>query len=194
MTQAVILAGGKSSRFGRDKAFEKFGDSTLVESVFFSLKEIFSDIIIVTNCPENFSIFEAKTVKDIVPGRGPIGGIYTGLLSSSSQRIFAIACDMPFLDKDFIKYMISIKEGDVIVPRKEKDLYEPLHAVYSKNCLPYILDQLNKGDNKIQNFFSFVKTVYVEKDVILRFDTEMKMFFNINEKNDLKRFKTCIEK
>ncbi|MBN1150988.1 molybdenum cofactor guanylyltransferase [candidate division WOR-3 bacterium] len=183
---AVILAGGKSTRFGSDKAFAKFGDSTLVESVFYCLKKIFENIIIVTNNPGHFPRFDALIVKDRVAGKGPLGGIYTGLKMSISPRIFVFACDMPFLNEGFINYMISIDKGDVIVP-KIGCFTEPLHAIYSLSCLEHIEKQLLVNDNKIQNFFGKVDTVYIAEKTSRKFDPELKMFFNINEKKDITR-------
>ncbi len=184
MTQAVILAGGKSSRFGSDKAFAKYGDSTFVESVFVCMKKIFDRIIIVTNNKGLYSGFDAQVVEDIIPGRGPLGGIYTGLKTAISRRIFAVACDMPLLREDFISYMVSMEEGDVIVP-KIGPFTEPLHALYSKSCLTHIEKQLKEDDNRIQSFFSKVQTVYIKEDVLRKFDPELKMFFNVNEKKDI---------
>ncbi|MBN1619580.1 molybdenum cofactor guanylyltransferase [candidate division WOR-3 bacterium] len=184
MTEAVILAGGKSSRFGSDKAFAKYGDSTFVESVFLCMKNIFNRVIIVTNNKKLYSGFDAKIVEDIVPGRGPLGGIYTGLKTAMSRRIFVVACDMPLLREDFISYMTSIEKGDVIVP-KIGLFTEPLHALYSKSCLTHIERQLKENDNRIKSFFGKVQTVYIKEDVLRKFDPEVKMFFNVNEKKDL---------
>lgn len=184
MMNAIVLAGGKSSRFGFDKAFAKLGDSTIVESLFFPLSIIFKKIIVVTNFPEKYKVFPVQIVTDYIRARGPLGGIYSGLLASDSERNFMVACDMPLLNPRLVRYLASIQEGQVVVPRSKEKL-EPLHAVYSRSCLPAIAKQLAGGDNKIQNFFNKVNVRYVEEAEIKKFDPGLTSFLNINLQKDL---------
>jgi len=185
---AIVLAGGKSSRFGQDKAFAKLGDSTIVESLFFPLFLIFDQVIVVTNYPEKYQRFPVKVVVDKVKERGPLGGIYTGLLASNTERNFVVACDMPLVNPRLISYLASIKEGQVVVPQI-KDKLEPLLAVYSKSCLPAIEAQLRTGNNKIQNFFDKVNTNVIKEEYIKRFDPTLTSFLNINLQKDLRKIK-----
>jgi len=190
---AIVLAGGKSSRFGSDKAFAKIGDLTIVESLFFPLSLLFKKIIVVTNFPEKYQAFPVQIVTDKIKGQGPLGGIYTGLLASDSERNFVVACDMPLINPRLIRYLVSIKEGQIVIPQAHGKL-EPLFAIYSKSCLPAIASQLKAGDNKIQNFFDKVNTNIIKEEVFKKFDPTLTSFLNINLQKDLKKISACLSK
>ncbi|MBU0502731.1 MAG: molybdenum cofactor guanylyltransferase [bacterium] len=191
MVNAIVLAGGRSSRFGSDKAFAKIGDSTIVESLFFPLFLIFKKVVVVTNFPEKYQDFPVQIVQDKIKNRGPLAGIYSGLLASDTERNFIVACDMPLLNPRLIKYLISIQEGQVVIPRIKEKL-EPLHAVYTRSCLPAIKQQLIMGDNKIQNFFDKVNTRFVEEEDVRKFDPTLTSFLNINLQKDLRKIKGLV--
>jgi molybdopterin-guanine dinucleotide biosynthesis protein A len=98
-----------------------------------------------------------------------------------------IAADMPFLNRELIGYMIGTAEGfDYVIPRMGK-FYEPLHAIYSKNCISPIEDMINRDRRVIIELFDYVKVRYVDTEEIDRFDPEHLSFFNINTKQDLER-------
>jgi len=183
---AIVLAGGQSSRFGSDKAFAKIGDLTIVESLFFPLSLLFKKIIVVTNFPEKYQAFPVQIVTDKIKGQGPLGGIYTGLLASDSERNFVVACDMPLINPRLIQYLSSIQEGAVVVP-KINDKLEPLFAIYAKSCLPAIERQLTAGKNKIQDFFAEVNVRYVAEIELKKFDPTLTSFLNINLQKDLRK-------
>ena len=189
---AIVLAGGQSSRFGSDKAFAKIGDLTIVESLFFPLSLIFKKIIVVTNFPEKYRAFPVQIVTDKIRERGPLGGIYSGLLASDSERNFVVACDMPLINPRLIRYLVSIKEGQIVIPQAH-DKLEPLFAIYSKSCLPAIASQLKAGDNKIQNFFDKVNTNIIKEEVLKKFDPALTSFLNINLQKDLKQLKSQVK-
>lgn len=132
----VILAGGKSSRMGQDKALMEYRGERLIDRLEGILREFFHEIIIVTNTPADYLEHDAIIVTDIFPNKGPIGGIYTGLFYMKNDYAFVTACDMPFLNVRFINYIINLIEGhDIVVPQTLKG-FEPLNAVYSKRCIP----------------------------------------------------------
>lgn len=193
MPNAIVLAGGRSSRFGADKAFVKMGGSTIVESLISLLRLIFPKVIVVTNYPEKYQQFPVQVVTDQIKGLGPLVGIYSGLLASDSARNFVVACDMPLLNPRLIHYLASIPEGEIVVPRI-KDKLEPLHAVYSKACLPAIEEQIATGNYKIQNFFNKVDVCYVEEEEIKKIDPTLTSFLNINLQKDLKKILSCLKK
>ena len=150
-----------------------------------------SDIIIVTakgeSLAQNIDYPKLKIVSDIYPGKGSLGGIYTGLAASDSFYNLAVACDMPFLNQGLLRYMIEVAENfDLVVPRLG-NIIEPLHAVYSKGCLAPIQCLLEQDELQIFKFFHEVKVRYIETDEIERFDPDHLSFFNINTEADLKR-------
>lgn len=185
----IILAGGKSVRLGHDKITEKVGNKTLLEKVVSRIDPLSKDIIIVTAEERSFKEFDenlkVKTVADIFPGRGSLGGIYTGLVKSDSFYNLVIAADMPFLNRDLLAYMTEVADGfDYIIPRIGS-FFEPLHAIYSKNCIPPIETMIKNNRRIIIELFDCVKVRYVEATEIDRFDPEHLSFFNINTTEDL---------
>jgi molybdopterin-guanine dinucleotide biosynthesis protein A len=187
---SIILAGGKSSRLGQSKALQVIGDKSLIQWVIDRLSILSTEIIIVTAHGEAIpcsSAVRIKTVADIYPGKGPLVGIYSGLIASSSSRAIVVGCDTPFLSVGLLEYMTQLSSTlDVVVPRIKKKV-EPLCAVYSKNCLAPIQELLERNELQISKLFSTVKVKYVEEDETNRFDPEHLSFFNINSQDDLER-------
>ena len=193
----IVLAGGKSVRLGRDKAFEPFGVGNLLEMVLSRLSLFKSDIILVTNLERTINRLagfpSVRTVTDVYPEKGPLGGIFTGLSVSMTAYNLVVACDMPFLNVELIKYMIQLEAGyNVVVPRKGKYV-EPLHAVYSRDCRIAMEKLLQQGELEVHKFLPLVKVRYVEDDEIVRFDPQHLSFFNINTENDLKKARELIK-
>jgi len=181
----VILAGGKSQRMGRHKLCLKVGGVPLFERVYWVLKRIFDDLIVVANNPEWFESYDARIVPDLISGWGALGGLYTGLKHARSDPSFCFAADMPFLNDELIQYMIDRRyEGDVIIPRTPDGL-QPLHAIYSSKCLKAIENLVSKRNLKIIDFFTEVTVVYISEREILDYDPLLLSFLNVNTKEDL---------
>ena len=176
-------------RLGYDKVLEKVGDRSLLEQVISRIDPLSREIIIVTaeerTFPKLASHPKLKIIPDIFPGKGSLGGIYTGLVTSDSFYNLVIAADMPFLNQPLLRYMIEVSDGfDFVLPRVN-NLFEPLHAVYSKNCVAPIEFILKQGRKVIIELFNFVKVRYVEAEEVDRFDPQHLSFFNINTEEDL---------
>jgi len=187
---AIILAGGKSLRLGQNKALQIIQGKSLIQRVVDRLATLSKEIIVVTAHGEAIpcsSPVRMKTVADIYPGKGSLGGIYSGLVASSNPRATVVGCDMPFLSVGLLAYMIQICSiFDVVIPRIE-DKLEPLCAVYSKICLVPIKELLEQNELKISRLLSTVNVNYVRKDEIERFDPEHLSFFNVNSQDDLEK-------
>jgi len=188
---SIVLAGGRSSRLGREKHLEKLAGKSLIERVMSRLSSLSSEILLVISRKQagipsqSYTHPEARTLVDLYPGKGSLGGIYTGLTYSNSFHNLVVACDMPFLNAALLRYMISRSNGfDVVIPRIGDNI-EPLHAIYSRNCAKLIEEQLKRDDLRIRGFFNAVKVRYIEKEEIERFDPEHLSFFNVNTEADL---------
>jgi molybdopterin-guanine dinucleotide biosynthesis protein A len=183
-------------RLGRAKALEIINKQSLIERTIDCLSTISQALLVVTS-QEQFGIIAAarpkeKLIVDIYPGKGALGGIYTGLASADSSYSLVVGCDMPFLNRDLLCYLIDIAPNfDVVVPRIG-DEFEPLHAVYSRNCLAPIKDMIDRDRLGISQLFELVKTRYVDKDEIVKFDPQCLSFFNINNLDDLRKAKDLI--
>lgn len=193
---AIVLAGGRGNRLGRDKTVEKIGENSMLQRVADSLSLICDGIVIVIapEQPEPVLTSEAKLVADLYPGKGALGGLYTGLMASDSFYNLVIACDMPFLNPSLLRYIIQVSPGfDVAIPRDKEGRLEPLHALYSRNCLSPIYQQIQRGNLKIDGFLDQVKVRYVEDSEINEFDPRRLSFFNINTSNDLVKARAILE-
>ena len=191
----IILAGGKNTRIGTEKAFiQLLPQIPLIESTFCLFKTIFSEIIIVTNNPEAYFKFEAKVVEDLIKNKGPLGGIFTGISFSTSEQNFVVACDMPFIKPELIKYIIQKpEEYDVVIPEIDGKL-ESLVARYSKRSLSVIFSHLMEGQLKIQDILSKLRVLKISSKEIEKFDPNHLSFFNINREEDIKKAKDLLFK
>lgn len=183
----VILAGGKSSRFGKNKALEQIGGITMIEKVCEILRPVFSHLLIVTNTPDEYSFLNIPMTGDIIKGLGPIGGIYSGLYYMETEAGFFVACDMPSLNRGLICHMVDIASGyDAVVPKIDW-MFEPLHALYTKKCIPAVKSTIDSHKRHIINCFNDINVRYVYKDEIRLFDPEIRTFLNINIPDDIIR-------
>jgi molybdopterin-guanine dinucleotide biosynthesis protein A len=225
---AVILAGGGSRRMGRDKAFVDLGGAPLVMRVIERVAPLCTEIILVTNDPAPYAQFGHRIIGDVYPGKGSLGGIFSGLQAAREEYALAVACDMPFLNAKLLSYLISLApQFDVVIPRaedrsgkaphlldtpgigngtkggsgpqrndrpaaKEFNLH-PMHAVYSKSCLPAIETRLLQNDLRAPAFHDLVRVRVVEPAEVDRFDPQHLSFFNANTPEDLETARILFE-
>jgi molybdopterin-guanine dinucleotide biosynthesis protein A len=182
----IILSGGKSIRMGENKAFIQIEGVSIIQRIYDLFNELFQEVIIVTNQKDLFSDFHSKIYSDLIPNKGALGGLYTGLFFSSFRYSFCVACDMPFLKKSLIQYLIeNIKDEDVIIPRTIDGL-QPLHAIYSKDCLDPIRRMIDEGKEKIIDLYHLVKVKIVEEKDFLSLDPGRDSFINVNTPEELR--------
>jgi molybdenum cofactor guanylyltransferase len=181
----IILSGGKSLRMGENKAFIEIEGVPIIRRIDALFKELFQEVVIVTNEKELFTNLGSKIYTDLLPDKGALGGLYTGLSFSNFHYSFCVACDMPFIKKSLVEYLIkNVEDADVIVP-KTNDGLQPLHAVYSKNCLNPIKKIIERGKYKILDFYDMVKVRIVEEDNFSFLDPIGESFINVNTPEEL---------
>ena len=188
---SIILAGGRSSRLGYDKIFKPVGARNLLDLVIGRVASLSGETIIVTGSNNNLfqsdKYPELKFITDVYPDKGPLGGIYTGLLNSTSLLNLVVASDMPFLNPALLRYMVQVaNDYDLVVPRVG-DFVEPLHAIYTRDCMEPAEHLLKQDILSVHRLFSMVRTRYVEVEEIDRFDPDHLSFFNVNTRADLSR-------
>ncbi len=185
MISAAVLAGGASSRMGFNKALIPWRGRSLVEHILSKCASLSDDVFIVTKEPERFAFTGFRVVKDAFPRRSSLVGIYSALKEARYHYCLVLACDMPFLNLDLLRYLAALAPNyDVVMPILKKGA-EPLHAVYSKNCLGPIERLLSEEEDKILLFLPEVKVRYVDEEVIRFFDPELSSFVNINTPEEL---------
>ena len=182
----VILAGGKSTRMGQDKAAMEIGGKRLIDRLVEGLAEIFPEVIIVANVPGLYDSLGVKVVPDLIPEKGSLGGIYTAIATASYPWAFVMACDMPFFNPDLIRYLATLTQGyDVVIPYT--DDWEPLHALYAKTCLPSMERMIHSGNLKIVRFFPHVRVRRVDREELYPYDPHGFSFFNMNTPEEFAR-------
>ncbi|HKL42729.1 MAG TPA: molybdenum cofactor guanylyltransferase [Clostridia bacterium] len=183
---AILLAGGKSRRFKENKAIAKYNGERLIEGIANLLNKHFHQVYLVVDSKEKYTFVEnCIIIEDVIPNKGPVGGIYTGLLASEEKYNYIMACDMPLMSGRFLEYIKNWEQNfDVLLP-KYNGYIEPLAGIYSKNCLPII--EKNLGDNKlsIRDFLKEVKMQLIDESLINRNFPNKNIFYNINYQKDL---------
>ncbi|MFH1783414.1 MAG: molybdenum cofactor guanylyltransferase [bacterium] len=185
----IILAGGKSRRMGTDKSFVLWNGKPAIEILIDKMASLFSELIIVTNRPHLYKKYEIKTVKDVLPDRGPLGGIYSGLLLSKRMYGFVVACDMPFLNLDSVRYIAGKREGYDAVVAEFNGRFEPLCAVYSKNCIKSIENRFSANNLRVVDFLRDIKLRIIEEKEFREVDSGRACFVNINTPEEYSKYK-----
>lgn len=186
MESAVILAGGKSTRMGRNKALLDFGGETLIERVFRILRGAFEEVIVSANDTQAYEFLGARVVCDVFANAGSLAGIHSGLVHARGQHCFVVACDMPFVNVELVRYLHGFtNEFDVVIPQSRYGEHsrtglEPLHSFYSRRCIPHIEEQLRSNNLRIIDFFDHVSVRRVTIDEVRACDPEELSYFNIN--------------
>jgi molybdopterin-guanine dinucleotide biosynthesis protein A len=172
MCSAAILAGGRATRFGgRDKGTLIVGGRTILDRQLHELAALTDDLLIVR--------------QDVVPGCGPLGGIYTALTKARRDAVFVVACDMPFVVAPLVAHLLALSQGsDVVVPRTE-DGYHPLCAVYRRTCLEPIARRLADRRLKITEMFSDVRVREVSGEELDAFGDRTQLLANVNTPAEL---------
>jgi molybdopterin-guanine dinucleotide biosynthesis protein A len=180
----AILAGGKSTRMGRDKATLEVCNKPLIQQVYEKAQRVFRKILIVSSHHEQLCGIEAPIVKDILPIRSSIVGIASALLSANTPYVFVLACDMPFVTAQSIEHVLGEVHGeDIIIPRTQYG-YEALHAVYNRSCLSTMLTHIGLQRLKITDLLPFVSVREVGEHPAFT-NRGVSVFTNINVQEDL---------
>ena len=179
----VILAGGKSRRMGSDKSLLPIEGARFIDHVYQRMSNLFNEVIIVTNSPDLYSELPCRTVPDIYYAQGALAGIHSGLVHAKTEKIFVVGCDMPFISAPVVQKICSHGGGDLVIPHSSHG-HEPLHALYSKSCLPAMEEVLDSGRKQIRLFFDQVKLVQLPVAEFRNIDPQEQSFQNINTPQD----------
>ncbi len=185
----AIMAGGKSSRMGTDKAFVELMGKPMIEHLLARVSDLGqAETLLITNHPKDYNHLKLPIYSDIIPDKGPLGGIYTAIHHSSNDYTLVIACDMPFISPELMRYMVGLRSGafDVIVPRVQ-ERPQGLIAVYSKTCLAPIREHLDAGRLRVFGFYGDVSVRYVDEAEYQSLDSKGLSFYNVNTPADLEK-------
>jgi molybdenum cofactor guanylyltransferase len=190
----VLLAGGKSRRMGEDKRYLAVGEQTLLERGLEVLQSIFCEVLVVIAQDSPPLSIDTRVVRDLVPECGSLGGLYTGLTQATTPYIFVVACDMPFLNQTVIAQFTNRRTTDDIVIAKLDDRLHPMHALYSKRCLPALEQMIRARQLKIQEIVSqsSLRVRYVTEVDLLTIDPSGHSFYNVNTMADLEAARSLL--
>ncbi|MEW5865492.1 MAG: molybdenum cofactor guanylyltransferase [Bacillota bacterium] len=191
----IVLAGGKGSRIGRNKALIRLGGELLIERTLARLGSVTENVLVVVSGPsdaERLRFLEQQGVEltmDVLPCGGPLAGIHAGLVAARTEKSIVIGCDMPFLEGCLLAYLAEIsRDADAVVPRiASRGFVEPLCAAYSKGCIGVIERLASSGCARIAPLFDEVRVKYVDEELWRKLDPEGLSFFNVNTPSDLAR-------
>lgn len=182
-----VLAGGKSTRMGTDKASLSLEGQTLLERAIATLRTVASDVLILGS-KQRYGLY-GQVVEDIYPDCGPLGGIHAALSSTRTRLNLITAVDTPFLSSEFLKFMVSrANESRAIVTTPEIAGYtQPLCSVYSVEFRPIAEQALKAGTYKIVPLFPPGRTCVIAESEMAKFAFTPEMFDNLNTPEDLER-------
>lgn len=192
-TTGLLLAGGKSSRMGTNKALLPMSEEINISKIAGEMELAVDETVIITNSPQDFSFLNLPMVEDEFKGMGPLGGLHAGLSASKTDVNVITACDMPFIKAALIKELLNHSTGfDAVVPEIEGQLH-PLFAVYRKSTLPLLTACLK--DHRLR-MVAFLEEIHVKilKESDFRMYQENRdlftyMFYNMNNPEEYARAK-----
>ncbi len=185
----LLLAGGKSSRMGENKALLKIDGDVNISRVASELKKVSEKVLVITNAFDDYRFLQLPLIADLHKDHGPLGGLHAGMAASATQLQFLTACDMPFVCAAAIKEIISHYDPafNAVIP-EIKGRIQPLFAVYHKSCLPILSDCLMKRELKMSRFLEKLSVKIIkEKDFKLYHENPERfqhLFFNMNTRED----------
>jgi molybdopterin-guanine dinucleotide biosynthesis protein A len=188
MITGLVLSGGSSRRMGEDKAMLFFEGQRLVSHVVSALESVCQQILVISQPQQDLSFLGKTVVHDMIPGYGALMGLYTGLKNAPTDRVLAVACDMPFLQPKLLEHLIHVDlKADVVVPKIDGH-FEPLLAIYSKNCLGPIEDMIDRSQKCVYDFYPKVRVREISQKELRIFDPELKSLINFNTPQELTMF------
>lgn len=187
---AFVLAGGRSSRMGEDKALLRLRDGYLIDYPIRVLQQVTQDVRIVGD-PQRYGFLDLPVIPDCVESRGPLSGIYSALKTSPSFLNLIVGCDMPKVSIGFLQLLLAkASHGDAVMMKFNDGLVEPLCSVYSKTCLQVIEENFTRRQYKISDIFRSIAVTYVSEAEIFGLGLSREIFTNVNTLEDWEKLQT----
>lgn len=190
MLSIVIQAGGQSGRMGQDKALMPFLGRPMIVRQVALLQDLADELLVNTNNPEPYAFLGLPLFPDLLPGAGPLGGLYSALNAASGSLMIMVACDMPFVSPDLLRAQCDLlvrEDSDVVIPRSP-DGMEPLHAVYRKDaCLAAVRAALDAGERRMIAWLPSVRARVMSAEEVAQVDPEFRSFVNVNSLDEFRQ-------
>lgn len=183
--EIYVLAGGKSSRMGQDKGMILFQNKPMISHILEEVKKFELPLKIITNI-DAYNVFGYEVLKDIIPEKGPMGGIYTAIQHSKSDAVLILSCDTPFLTFEVINHLLSVAGNEGITVAQTENQLHPLCAVYKVSLKNELKKRIATGQLKMQEFIASVQSKVVNMDCFI--EQKSNVFANMNTPMDLAKF------
>jgi molybdopterin-guanine dinucleotide biosynthesis protein A len=190
MITLIIQAGGQSRRMGENKAIKLFLGEPLILRVLSRVAHLADEVIITTNAPEDLQFLQLPLIRDVLPGNGALGGIYSGLLVAKFATVIVVGCDMPFVNVDLLVAEVNLlknSEADAVIPKSGVSLQkrsaglEPLHAVYQRDrCLPAVFHSIQQNRLRLTDWLGAVTVREMSPEEVIVYDPDFLAFQNVN--------------
>ena len=182
-----VLAGGRSSRMGEEKALLQIDGSTLLARALDRLRALTPEVCIIGPAAKFAS--HGRVIEDVYTGRGPLAGIHAALSASATDLNLILAVDLPFVTESLLRFIVEQARGcDAVVTVPQiAGGYQPLCAAYRRAFAPLAAAALEAGKNKIDALFAVTSTRILEESELSRFAFSATMFENLNTPEDLRR-------
>lgn len=195
MYSVVILAGGQSRRMGRNKAFLEWKGRPLIVDLIERFSQLSDDVLLIASSVKPFQDLPVRLVLDPSPPIGPLGGLWSGLLSARYEWVFATACDMPLVDPRVVQWLFDQRAGaDAVVLIDEQGRPEPLHAMYRVSCLNAIASALACRQRAMIAFYPAVRVRYIPPSDWRAIDPEGRSWRNINTPEEWEQLQQELQK
>jgi molybdopterin-guanine dinucleotide biosynthesis protein A len=200
MLSVIVQAGGQSRRMGQDKALMPFLGEPLILRVLQRVSPLADEILAITNRPSDYAFLKMPLFADILPDRGALGGLYTALKIANQPYVAVIACDMPFVRPDLIKFERRILEQnavDAVIPKTDQGI-EPFHAIYRRSsCLPEVEKVLEAGKWRVDSWLGgmnihFLQFAEVQSELKMDEEAYLKSFWNLNTPEDFRKAESFV--
>ncbi|MBZ0301159.1 MAG: molybdenum cofactor guanylyltransferase [Anaerolineae bacterium] len=189
----AVLAGGQSRRMGQEKSFVSLRGKPMIRHTLERVQRLGAPVILLTNQPEAYQTLGVSLFGDVQPLRGSLVGLHSALIHSSTPYTLCVACDMPLLNVDLLRHLITLREGvDAVVPRI-RQRPESLHAVYHHRCLAAIESQIEREEMRISRLFDNLRVRYVSEAEVRSFDPDLRSFANANTPEELAAIESLLE-
>jgi molybdopterin-guanine dinucleotide biosynthesis protein A len=186
----AILAGGKSSRMGQDKALLELNGKSFIQRITETLQRVFNRVIIISDCGEKYHFLDLAIYEDIFKECGPLGGIHSALRNAETERVFIVSCDLPLTSPEAVCHLVDRShEGNIVVPSVQNEV-QPLFGIYGQTCLPGLEDFLGRGQKRVRRFVEEMGAVVLPMDSALPV-YHPEIFTTINTPEEYKR--ACIQ-
>ncbi|HIE93896.1 MAG TPA: molybdenum cofactor guanylyltransferase [Acidobacteria bacterium] len=185
---AAIIAGGQATRLGGvDKWALTVGGRRIIDRQLSVLRHVAEHILIVTNDPHRFRGSGLRVCADLIPGAGPLSGVYTALVRAPTEHTVVVACDLPFLTTSFLRHLVTrVGKTDAAVPRTAAGP-QPLCAVYARSCIEPIRTHLERGARRVSALDQVIRVTHIDAPEIAPFDLDGRLFLNVNTPGDHQR-------